>query len=207
MAKKLKPIFKSSAPFKIMEAALKDGFCNYSYDITEGVGIGDTHKVKGKGVITDDLKDAFTTFNVHLAVIDDVFKHSNVNIPNIDKFHNHELTGLYEVTGIKIKGVGDNETVELVGTKYVNAGDRISLVTPRITLDQLSSYPWYNELASAVERARMEVEEYKNGKCTAVQEELNFEEDLKQLKITEGGGHDDDEVFEKAKVKDKKKQS
>lgn len=187
-------------PFDITAAAIKDGFCNYSYEIIEGVGLGDSHAVKGSGLIEDDMLNAFSVFNVHLAVIDDVFKHSDIEFDNIDKMHGEELTGLYHVTGFKIKGSKDNESIILVGNKYVSqAGGRLELETPKIPLDNLSSYKWYNELKAAADKARLEVALYKEGKYTAI--EVIEEEDTKQTSITFEHQQDGDmSDFEKASV-------
>lgn len=180
---------------RIISAIIKDDFCNYSYDITLGVGIGDTHNVKGKGIIKDDMRDAFGDFNVHLATVDDIFKHSGIDIKNIDKLRNHPHVGLYEVTGFKIKGIAENETICLIGTKYVNIGGHIELETPPIALDNLSSYPWWNELKSAADVARKEVELYKNGKYTSAEPEET--EDAEQLTI---GDELNNAELEKARV-------
>lgn len=187
-------------PFEITMAAIKDGFCNYSYEIIDGVGLGDSHAVKGSGLIEDDMRDAFAVFNVHLAVIDDVFKHSDIEFEDINKMHSEELTGLYHVTGFKIKGSKDNESIILVGNKYVSqAGGRLELETPKIPLDNLSSYKWYNELKIAADKARLEVALYKEGKYTAI--EIEEETDLKQTSITfENPGGDDMADFKDATI-------
>lgn len=39
--------------FVIKEASIKDDFCNYTFEVASGVGIGDTHNVKGKGIIME----------------------------------------------------------------------------------------------------------------------------------------------------------
>lgn len=185
-------------PFEIRNAAIKDEFCNYSFEIKSGVGLGDTHGVKGSGIIDDDMITVFEKFNAHLACIDDMFKHNGVEVENIDSMHNNELTGLYVVTGFKVKGNDENEAIILVGTKHIScSGDRINIETPRIPLDDLSSYKWYNELRDILYEARAEVLLYKNGKCTIPAEPEK--EDPKQLKITEGG-HDIDIEMEGAKV-------
>lgn len=163
--------------YVIIEAQIKDGFCNYRYEVIKGVGIGDKHKVDGSGIIEDDMRTAFSKFNVHLAVIDDVFKHSGIEIEDIDQLHTHELTQLFNVTGFKIKGSKENECIVLIGNKYVSAaGGRIELESPKIPLDNLSSYKWYNELKEASDKAREEVKLYKEGKYTAVEEDDDNEE-------------------------------
>jgi hypothetical protein len=63
---------------EITSAAIKDDFCNYSYEVVQGIGSGDTHSVKGSGIIEDDLRNAFAKLNVHLAIMDNVYKHAGI---------------------------------------------------------------------------------------------------------------------------------
>lgn len=129
--------------YAITEASVKDDFCNYKYNVKEGIGNNDEHAVTGSKMVTDDLIQAFGKLNVHLACIDDVFKHKDIEIDDIDKFHADETASLYHVTGIQIKGSDENESVILVGNKYVScSGSRIELKSPKIPLDNLSSYQW-----------------------------------------------------------------
>lgn len=153
--------------FVIMSAQIKDDICDYSYKLNTGPGAGRTHSVKpGEDLIEEDMKIAFGLFNAHLAFGDDAFRRSGISVDDIDKFHSHELTSLYVVTGFKIKGEDEGETVQLIGTKYSEElRDRFDISTPRIPIGEGSGYTWYNELKQAVENARTEVEEYQNGKC------------------------------------------
>jgi hypothetical protein len=157
-------------PLVIMSAALNDGLCNYSYDIKMGVGAGNSHAVKGKGIVDDDLAHAFFPLNTHLAIIDDVFKHSDIEIDSINKFYTHELTAKYTVTGFKITGEEGSEQVILIGTKHVSCSNAaISIQTPKIPMDDLSSYQFHQSLKNAIEKCREEVELYHGGKYTEVE--------------------------------------
>lgn len=169
---------------EITGATIKDDFCNYSYEIRNGVGIGDTHKVTGTGIIDDDLREAFQKLNVHFACIDGVFKLKKIK-DNIDDLHTHELTQDYQVTGFTIKGNAESQSIILKGTKHIDcASDRGELTLPRIPLDNLSSYPWWNELKEAADVARLEVELYKDGKNTPVEQDEKG--DPNQLTIGDG---------------------
>jgi hypothetical protein len=86
---------KEDSTISITGAEIKDDFCHYSYEIISGKPAGFTHNVKGTGIIDDDMRTAFSKLNVHLAVIDDVFKHSDITIGDIDKMHNDDLALLY----------------------------------------------------------------------------------------------------------------
>lgn len=171
-------------PYSIVSASIKDGYCNYVYMVTEGIGVGDKHGVDGSGLIKEELEHAFGRLRVHLAVIDDVYKHSNIEIQDIDKHHADDLTDLYHVTGIKIGGSEENETVILTGTKFITCvGSRIGFSTPRIPIDNLSSYKWHNELKKLIDQIREEVALYKEGKCILPdQEEETHKSKSKRIK-------------------------
>lgn len=159
--------------YVIKEASIHDDFCHYKFLILKGTGEGRTlSSTNQSNVIKDKLRNAFSKLNVHLACIDDVFKNNSIEIEDIDLFHNHELTDFYRVQGFKVKGGEGNESVILLGTKHVSAaGSRISIETPRIPLDSLSSYKWYNELKDAFTEARKQVEAYHEGEYEVLEEE------------------------------------
>lgn len=192
---------KTKRSFEIRDAVINDDFCNYTYKIIEGIGVGFAHSVKGVGIIKDSLRKAFSKLNIHLAVIDDAFKYSGIEIEDIDKHHGDELTQNFYVTGFKIKGGEEDQSVILIGTKYVStASGRMEIDSPKIALDKLSSYKWYNELKTAIEKCRNEVARYHEGNYDEVEPEEK--EDPNQLKITatgpDGVAHDID--LESARV-------
>jgi len=158
--------------FSIIEATIKDEFCNYKYEVIKGIGIGDQHNVTGSGIVKDSLLTAFANFNVHLACINEVFKHSKIEVEDIDMMHGDELTSLYRVHGVKVKASKGYDTIRLSGMKYVSsAGGWMEIKSPEITLDSLSSYKWWNELKTATDNAREEVSLYKEGNYTPVEKE------------------------------------
>lgn len=169
----------------ILSGEVKDDFCNFDYLVSSGVGKGFRHKVVGKdvGVVLDDMHAAFGKFNVHMAVIDQVFHHKGINIENIDDYHNDVVTALYQVDSFQLKGEDEAQSVILKGTKSVGALGRQKITTPEIQIDNLSGYKWYNELKAAVEAAKREVEAYMNGKFTPVVKEEK--EDPDQLDISD----------------------
>ncbi len=166
--------------FIINEAVVKDDICNYVYEVTSGIGLGDKHNVTGTGIVDDTLRTAFARFNVHRATIDEVFKHSAIEFEDIDAMHTDELTSLYRVKSFKIKKSKGYESISLKGEKYVSsAGGWMLLTTPEVALDSLSGYKWYNELKAAADQAREEVALYKEGKYTPVKE-VEVKEDKTQ---------------------------
>ena len=207
--------------FEIKEATIKDDFCNYTFEVASGVGLGDTHNVKGKGIIKPEMRKAFAQLNVHLAMVDDIFKHSGIDFADINTMHNDPLATLYSVTGFKIKGGIENESIVLIGNKYVSsAAGRIELESPKILIESTSSYKWYNELKAAADAVRLEVEKYKNGNYipVIVDEDEKDPKKTKQTKMTflapetEGdngeesqsvehsSGSNDDSEFENGKI-------
>lgn len=195
--------------FNFFKASIKDDLCNYDYEVIQGVGLGFSHKVKGKGIIEDDMKNAFAKLNVHLAAIDDIFIHTNNEFQNIQDVNNHELTFLYNVIGIEVKGGEENESVILTGNKYLRAasGSRMDLVSPKIPIDNLSSYKWYEDLKEAVDNCRREVALYHYGKFTEVevqQPEEKFKQTTMVFAGPEGGEatgeNEHDEDFENGKI-------
>lgn len=171
-------LLKEDRTFTILEAAIKDEICNYTYEVTAGIGIGDKHKVDGSGIVKESLLEAFNKFHVHLACIDEIFKHSKIEINDIDTMHTHELSELYRVSGFKIKSSKGYDTIKLTGMKYVSsAGGWMEIKTHEIVLDNLSPYKWYNELKTAADKAREEVSLYKEGNYTPVEKEEEEEND------------------------------
>jgi hypothetical protein len=187
------PEYEVADGISIVKAEIKDDFCNYDYEVTEGKATGFTHGVKGKGVIDDDMRTAFSKLAVHLAVIDDMYKHSGKTIEDIDQHHSDELATLYSVTGFKIVGGEDSEAIILIGNKYLSGGSRMKLESPKTSIDASSSYKWWNELKTAADKCREEVSMYHNGKYT-IEEVEEEEEVLKQTKMTftMGDGAPDD---------------
>ncbi len=186
-------IEKLVKPIEIISAKIVDDFCEYSYEVKTGAGAGDTIKVtnnKSK-LINEDMRIAFFMLNVHLAVIDDAFAHSNKEIANINKMHNDELSTLYIVNQFKVKGSEENRTVVLTGYKTLNVGDVMDLVTPKVDLSGLGGYPWYNELSEALDNVISEVEQYMNGKFTLLHHDdinpnqLTIGDELKERELTD----------------------
>ncbi|HRO18536.1 MAG TPA: hypothetical protein PLU07_10115 [Ferruginibacter sp.] len=185
--------------FKITEASIKDDFCNYKYEVTEKIGMGDKHDVKGQGIVKDSLKDAFAKLHVHLAHIDDAFKNSGTDVEDIDRMHGHDLTFLYCVTGFKVKGSDDDMAVILSGSKHVSVGGRIHIETPKVVLDNLSGYKWYNELKDAVTNCQEEVAMYREGNYIPV-EESSDTADPAQSKMDFGESQNNIPEFEDAEM-------
>lgn len=185
--------------FVIKKAMIKDGFCNYKFEVISGVHTGDTHNVTGKALVKDDLHTAFSRLNVHVAIIDDVFKHSKIEVTDIESINNHELVGLYQVEGFEVKGSIDDESVILTYRKHVSeAGGWEEITTPKIVLDNLSSYSWTDDLRDAVNGAREEVYLYAfKGKCIPVEKD-EPEDNPNQMTIDQ---NINEEEFEGAKVK------
>jgi len=182
-------------PLRITAVSLKDDFCDYSYEITNLVGIGNIHNVKGKGIIDDDLRNAFNRLNVHLCVIDGKFG----IVEQVEDLRNDEDVALYNVTGINMRGSSEDESVIIAGTKFCpNISARIDVKTAKISLKEFSAYKPWAELQEDIELIRKEAELYHGGKCSSVEPEI---EDPKQTKMEFSiGGAEEAFEFESAKV-------
>jgi hypothetical protein len=191
-------------PYKVTEAAIVDDFCNYKYEVTEGKGPYDKHKVDGKGIIVDDMREIFRKLRVHMAAVYGVFSLQGLDIEDIDTHHNDDVTAEFHVSGFKVKGGEDMESISLMGSKHIACvGGRMSLVTPWIDISTLSSYKWHNELKELADKAREEVALYKEGKYIVPDIDEDEEEELvskkdgsrrkkpKQLSIDTSGGDAD----------------
>ena len=166
-------------PVAITNASIKDGLCNYGYEILSGPGKGDKiPNRKGSNYIHDDMIDAFRELRVFLAVIDDAFKYSKDQLTSLDDMNSHDIADLFSVTGIRITGSEESIGYVLIGDKLVDAGV-IGLESPKITA--ATAFPYFEELETAVQKVIDEVFEYMNGKAAPKMEqaELPFENDGK----------------------------
>lgn len=180
-------IVDADAPVvEITAALIKDGFCNYTYLVRQGIGVGNIHNVKGRGLATKDLLDAMSKLNVHMACVDGAFKHAGIEVIDTSVMHGHEITTDYTVTGIKMRGSEDEPAVSLMGRKRaVQVSGEIELKTPKIDLDALSSYHHAPSLSWSIDTVLKEVMLYHEGKYTSVTDassedieagDINFEE-------------------------------
>jgi hypothetical protein len=181
MAKK-KNEEKENNAIEIKAAKLKDDFCNYSYELTEGVTAGDICNRSGASIVHDDMKLAFKKLNVHLAVICEEISSNDIDIDNLPDIADDTLKGKektlarridsFAVSAFKIDGTGENEGVTLIGTKRLSTGDYLKLEAPKVKWSE--SYDFINELMADVSECKNEVEAYMNGKTAPkmVQQEL-----------------------------------
>jgi hypothetical protein len=168
--------------YKITAAKIRDGLVQYDYEVTSGLGEGDVHGVAGKGLYKPSMKKAFARLSVHLVSIDQVHKHMGLDVKDIDQHHTDEITYDYTVTGFRLhKG----DKVSLIGYKHVPLGGILNINTFKIPVDNNSSYQWYNELKTEIERCCEEVCLYREGNYDTVDEDLpdDNHEDEDQTKI------------------------
>ncbi len=158
---------------KIMSAREKGHKCNFSFEIIEGEGIGQVHNVKAPGLVKEDLLNAFAALNVHLAAIDDAFH--DMPIADIADMRSEDVTLGYIVSSFVLTGEEEDLKIVLKGMKYISSGKggRMALETPKIPLDETSSYKWASSLREAIETLREEIELYKDGKYDPVDAPLD----------------------------------
>lgn len=190
--------------YKIVEARISDGFCNYKFEIIRGVGAGQVHSVTDKkNIINDDMYTAFGKLRAHMAVIDRAFKHSAIEVEDIDSMHSHELSHEYNVVGFKMKDKKGYETIQLMGEKHVDQG-WATITTPEISLDNLGGYKWYNELLTAANNVQEEVALYAEGKCTPIEPKeekpLKKEPSLFAVDTESTVSQDEENELEQAKI-------
>lgn len=171
---------------EIRGASIKDGLCDYSYELLKGPTKGDVLSHKGVHVIHDHLQEAFEKMNVFFADLDDAytgFKDS----ATIDDLESEIETENYSVTGFKISGVEENKSVILIGFKQVRNGS-IKFETPKVKLD--GNYNYLHQFKTRLYDLINEVEGYRNGK-TAPEDDPNQ---------THMSFEEEDNAFESAKV-------
>jgi hypothetical protein len=160
-------------PFEIKAAALKEGFCNYSYEHLEGVTAGDACKRSGASIVHDDMIRAFNSLDVHLAVICEEILPAEIDIDNLPDYMDENLEKkarkladrihAFTVSAFRVEGSGENEGVVLTGTKKLTTGEIVKLETPKVKF--ISDYGFIQELMAAVTVCKNEVTEYMNGKA------------------------------------------
>jgi hypothetical protein len=173
-------------PYVILQATIKEGLCNYQYQITSGDVAHDAHNVKGKGIVDEDMRTAFGNLSVHMAYMDEAFKMSGLGDKDIDDLKTHDLSFKYRVKEIKIKKTKAYEAVTLVGEKHLDTvSGWADIVMPEVVLDNLSGYKFYNELIRDVEHLREEVALYKEGKYTLPETDIPVAADNNQASLFE----------------------
>lgn len=145
----------------IKGAALKDSYCNYSYELTDGPTEGDTVGRKGSNIVHDDLSEAFKNLDVFMAHIEGAFAGEFDNQTPLKDLQASEKLQSYTVDGFEITGVEENEGVTFSGSKRVFHG-AIKFKTPKIKFSGM--YLYMDELQEAISNAVSEVEQYMNGK-------------------------------------------
>lgn len=151
----------------INSAALKDSFCNYSYEIASGVTKGDVCNRKGSLLVHDDMKNAFKKLHPHLAVICEELDPKKINdIDSIEDYDYelHKETGLeykvsrFHVDSFQITGSGENEGVSIIGSKMLSTGEIVKLTSPKKAWE--GDYIFIMELRAVMDDIISEVELY-----------------------------------------------
>lgn len=170
----------------IKAAAIKDSFCNYTYEQEIAPNTTDTVSRKSGQLIHEDMRSAFSTLHAHLAAIcEEIEVYPSLDIEKIEKYDEmvhregsleHKVSH-FTVSALKIEGTGENEGVTLLGQKRLKTGEYVKLETPKVKWID-TTYIYVNELRIATDKCVEEVELYMAGKCAPrlVQQDL-FEEE------------------------------
>ena len=180
---------------------IKDDFCKYKYEIVKGVGKLNQYTGNGVHIVKESMKEAFAELNVHMANIDDVFKHADMEFDSLNEVGNEDLTFLYEVSGFQIEGSEENESVILLATKKISSGNRMNLKSPKIPLGDTSWYRWYNELKESISKCREEVALYHEGNYIELEPEEKPNPNQSSISFGPGDARENemtDEEFENA---------
>lgn len=175
---------------EIKSATLKDGMCNYSYELLHGLTKGDELTRKGVHVVHEDMFTAFKQLQVFFAHVDGVFHWAN-NQTHIDDLEAHDDLNKFYVSAFKITGSDENKSLILTGNKEVTIGT-VSYSTPKIKLADSSTYLYIEELRDRLKVVIEQVEAYMNGKTAPQYEQLSMD--------FEGDSAANDDEFDNAKV-------
>lgn len=172
-------------PYKITGASIKEGLCNFSYEVLSGPMKGSkVPNHKGGSLVHQDMINAFQKLEVHLATAVDEFKYIIKKYDNLEKLENHEIRGLFSVSGFRIQGQDENEGFIILGEKYGTFGS-IAIESPKISSS--SNYPFFNELKLSLYNCVNEVYHHLvDGKSAPKLEQGEFEFDSSN----EGGEFD-----------------
>jgi hypothetical protein len=161
---------------EIKSARLKEGFCNYSYEMMTGPTAGDSVNRSGASIIHDDMRVAFAKLKPHLAMICeevDAAKITDISdYESLDVLEDYKKNSIeakvvqFTVTGIQLEGSGENESVQLTGVKRLSTLEDLHLKTPRVKWE--GAYPFVHELRAIIDELKSEVEQYMNGKAAPV---------------------------------------
>lgn len=184
--------FAEEKEIEIKSATLKEGSCNYSYELLHGLTKGDELARKGVHVVHEDMFNAFKQLDVFFAHVDGAFHWAN-NQTHIDKLEAHDDMNKFSVSAFKITGSDENKSVILTGNKDTTIGP-VSYSTPKIKLTDGSTYLYIEELRGRLKVVIEQVEAYMNGKTAPQFEQLSMDFEAG----AEAKGNDDD--FENAKV-------
>lgn len=174
---------------EIKSAILKDGSCNYSYELLHGLTKGDELARKGVHIVHDDMYTAFKQLDVFFAHVDGAFHWAN-NQTHIDDLEAHEDMNKFSVYAFKITGSDENRSVIISGNKDTTIGS-VSYNSPKIKLAEGGAYLYVEELRDRMKVVIEQVEAYMNGKTAPQYEQLSMDFDS-------AGGDDSD--FDKAKI-------
>jgi hypothetical protein len=166
---------ESEQLIKIKSAQLKDEYCNYSFEQRVALGVVNKFSVKSQVKFHNDLKDAFTKLNAHLAVICEEVAHKDIRDIDTGEGRIQSITEKLEAFTVDAFHY-NNDAVTLIGQKLLSTGECVKLETPEVEMS--GNYQFSNELLAAVLVLINEVLMYHNGdkKAPDPQREIEFPE-------------------------------
>ncbi|MFV0141041.1 hypothetical protein [Empedobacter falsenii] len=156
---------------KIQKVKIKNGmFLEYKYEQNLQT-VRSNNSSNSDQPIHEDLKNAFIAITPHFAFLcEQINEKQAANIIELgaeddDFFSNHS------VESITLSGQGDTEGIVITGSKTLSNLKKISLNTPFTQWD--TDYRYLDELLECVDKIRLEVQLYMDGKqAERIEEEL-----------------------------------
>ena len=127
---------------------------------------GNTVTVAGANIVHEDFRRAMKNLVPHLAMLVEAREAISDNLEDLNDLPN------MSVVDVQIKG---NE-VTIRGTRLLQRGETISVVSPRIDImDDIAEYPYRGELQLAIDNVRFEAEAYiTERKWAVMQKKIEF---------------------------------
>lgn len=132
--------------------------------------------MKCAGLVHDDLRKVFQRLVLHMILVCDLKKADHINLDTFEMDNLSEFDD-YEVKGFTIGGQDDHEGVVIIGSRKLDNGKVLNIVTPFTKFtDEHAPYDYESELFNDIQACLYEVEQYLEGKYAIKQLELPFDE-------------------------------
>ncbi len=137
-----------------------------------GANTGDKDGKESKRKPHPDLLTAFSGLNIHAAYIAEFLNKTSItvkqpgSIVRVPSFKHEEDAEIFITTGFTLDDQQEFTSVILTAHKILSTGEALGFNTPPKKLDEegKSEYPYWAALAEAIEKCRLELDAYIEGK-------------------------------------------